>query len=418
MSSASICLNSRAALTPWISRATSASGWSGCSDHDLRQRLVAALKPVEVGADEVHQRALLVPEEQIRHLDVLGGRGRADADRGRAGDHDRAVGRRVARPQPVRPGPLEVEALLAIVDERHVGVGLLLAADRDCVLVAHAVMEQRLVLDDAAARLGDRDLDVSVPRAEVLRHHDPAGIGTGQPHLHGHGCAVGEAGRRLELQPETRAVLDRLAPAFEVLQSRPRAERIAAHDHVLLEPVADVHELGRVEPERECAPERARPAREAPGIVHPRRRRGPVRLRRGCQRLLPRVEQVEAVPELVDARIGLQPPGVRRRPADTGVEDGAALPLLALLVEHDPVEACAEVVQPGVEEPHRPLGHVAPAGEVAHHRGVQLRIAPGAVRARLRGRDHVVGARREQLHPGLGVRSQHGERPRRPTGRE
>ena len=51
------------------------------------------------------------------------------------------------------------------------------------------------------------------------------------------------------------------------------------------------------------------------------------------------------MPELVDARVELEPPRVGGRAADPLVEDGVALPLLALLVEHDPVEVRADVVQ-------------------------------------------------------------------------
>ena len=291
--------------------------------------------------------------------------------------------------------------------------------EHDRVLVAGAVVQQRLVEPHLAVRARDRDLDLAVPRPEMTRDHDAARVDAVQPHLRRHRLAVAERARSLDLQTQARAVLHRVAPARHVLERGADTEGVAAHDHVALEAVADVDELLRVEAEREAAPERGRPAtRVRPRVVHPRERRRPVRLRRDGQGLLPRVQQVEAVAELVDAREELQALLVGRRAAQARVEHGAALPLLALLVEHDPEQVLADVVHAGVQEPHGPLRDVLPAREVIHHRRVQLGVAPGCVRPGLAGRDDVRGARRQHLDAGFRERRDDGERgvPVRPTG--
>ncbi len=85
------------------------------------------------------------------------------------------------------------------------------------------------------------------------------------------------------------------------------------------------------------------------------------------------------MPQFVHVGVELQPVLLGRGTADPGVKHGAALALLALLVEHDAVQARAQVMLLRHQLPDAPLLQVAPQGKMLLHRRVQLGIAPGGV---------------------------------------
>src|SRR5690349_11060946 len=94
------------------------------------------------------------------------------------------------------------------------------------------------------------------------------------------------------------------------------------------------------------------------------------------------MEQVETMPELmyVSAQSGALRFGAAA--ADNVVKDRAALPLFALLVEHDSAQSRAFLVQRCDQQPDFPLRIVSPEAELLLHRRVQLGIAPARVNAR------------------------------------
>jgi hypothetical protein len=80
------------------------------------------------------------------------------------------------------------------------------------------------------------------------------------------------------------------------------------------------------------------------------------------------MQEIETMTQFVDIGVELKSQFVCASTADTCVKHGATLPLLALLVEHDPVQPASKVMVLRYEKPNGPLWKLFPQGEVLLHR--------------------------------------------------